>query len=109
MGVSVEQAVRGLSEAGADILGSNCGNGSVTMVAIAREFRALTGLPIAIQPNAGLPEPLDGSLVYPETPEFMAEQARGLLAAGVAIIGGCCGTTPAHVRALRGIVSVMRS
>jgi 5-methyltetrahydrofolate--homocysteine methyltransferase len=109
MGVSVEQAVRGLSEAGADILGSNCGNGSVTMVAIAREFRALTGLPIAIQPNAGLPEPLDGSLVYPETPEFMAEQARGLLAAGVAIIGGCCGTTPAHVRALRGIVSAMRS
>ena len=109
MGVSVEQAVRGLSEAGADILGSNCGNGSGTMVAIAREFRALTGLPIAIQPNAGLPEPRDGSLVYPETPEFMAEHARGLLAAGVAIIGGCCGTTPAHVRALRGIVSVMRS
>jgi 5-methyltetrahydrofolate--homocysteine methyltransferase len=109
MGVSVEQAVRGLSEAGADILGSNCGNGSVTMVAIAREFRALTGLPIAIQPNAGLPEPLDGRLVYPETPEFMAEQARGLLAAGVAVIGGCCGTTPAHVRALRAMVSVMRS
>ena len=109
MGVSIEQAVRGLSEAGADILGSNCGNGSGTMVAIAREFRALTGLPIAIQPNAGLPEPRDGSLVYPETPEFMAEHARGLLAAGVAIIGGCCGTTPAHVRALRGIVSVMRS
>jgi 5-methyltetrahydrofolate--homocysteine methyltransferase len=109
MGVSIEQAVRGLSEAGADILGSNCGNGSVTMVAIAREFRALTGLPIAIQPNAGLPEPLDGNLVYPETPEFMAEQARELLAAGVAIIGGCCGTTPAHIRALRGIVSVTRS
>jgi 5-methyltetrahydrofolate--homocysteine methyltransferase len=109
MGVSVAQAVRGLSEAGADILGSNCGNGSVTMVAIAREFRALTGLPIAIQPNAGLPEPLDGRLVYPETPEFMAEQARGLLAAGVAVIGGCCGTTPAHVRALRAMVSVMRS
>ena len=109
MGVSIEQAVRGLSEAGADILGSNCGNGSVTMVAIAREFRALTGLPIAIQPNAGLPEPLDGSLVYPETPEFMAGQARELLAAGVAIIGGCCGTTPAHVRALRGIVPVTKS
>jgi len=104
MGVSVAHAIKGLSEAGADILGSNCGNGSVEMVAIAREFRALTGRPIAIQPNAGLPEPRDGSLVYPETPEFMAEQARRLLAAGVAIVGGCCGTTPAHVRALREIV-----
>ena len=104
MGVSVAQAIRGLSEAGADILGSNCGNGSVEMVAIAREFRSLTGRPIAIQPNAGLPEPRDGSLVYPETPGFMAEQARGLLAAGVAIIGGCCGTTPAHIRALREVV-----
>ena len=104
MGVSVAQAIRGLSEAGADILGSNCGNGSAAMVAIAGDFKALTGRPIAIQPNAGLPEPQDGSLVYPETPEFMAEQARGLLAAGVAIIGGCCGTTPAHIRALREIV-----
>jgi len=100
MGASVEQAIRGLSDAGADILGSNCGNGSVAMVAIAREFRALTGGPVAIQPNAGLPEPRDGSLVYPETPEFMAGQARDLLAGGVAIIGGCCGTTPAHVAAM---------
>ena len=104
MGVSVAQAIRGLSEAGADILGSNCGNGSAAMVAIAGDFKALTGRPIAIQPNAGLPEPRDGSLVYPETPGFMAEQARGLLAAGVAIIGGCCGTTPAHIRALREVV-----
>ena len=104
MGASIEQAARGLSDAGADILGSNCGNGSGTMLAIAREFRAWTGLPIAIQPNAGLPESREGVLVYPETPEFMAEQARELLAAGVAIIGGCCGTTPAHVRAWRTIV-----
>jgi len=103
MGVSIEQAVRGLSDAGADILGSNCGNGSEAMVAIAREFRTLTGRPIAIQPNAGLPEPGGETLVYPETPEFMAGQARELLAAGVAIIGGCCGTTPAHTRALRAV------
>lgn len=104
MGTSIEQAARSLAEAGADILGSNCGNGSRAMVAIAREFRALTDRPIAIQPNAGLPESRDGALVYPETPDFMAEQARELLAAGVAIIGGCCGTTPDHVRALRAVV-----
>jgi 5-methyltetrahydrofolate--homocysteine methyltransferase len=104
MGTSVEQAVRGLSEAGADILGSNCGNGSEVMVEIAREFRARTGRPVAIQPNAGLPEPRGGETVYPETPEFMAAQARALVQAGVAIIGGCCGTTPEHVRALRRVV-----
>ena len=108
MGVTVEQAVRGLTEAGAAIVGSNCGHGSETMVEIAREFRALTDGPIAIQPNAGLPEQRDTGLAYPETPEFMAGQARHLLAAGVAIIGGCCGTTPAHIRALRGVIGPPR-
>jgi len=101
MGTSVEQAARGLEEAGADVVGSNCGNGSEAMVEIAHELRAHTARPIAIQPNAGLPEPRGGETVYPETPEFMAEQAKALVREGVAIVGGCCGTTPAHVRALR--------
>ena len=101
MGASVEQAARELGEAGADIVGSNCGNGSEVMVEIAREFRARTTRPIAIQPNAGLPEPRGGETVYPETPEFMAEQAKALVREGVSIVGGCCGTTPEHVRALR--------
>ena len=104
MGVSIEQAARGLAEAGADIVGSNCGNGSAVMVEIAREFRARTQLPVAIQPNAGLPTMRGGAVVYPEGPAAMAESARALLAAGVAIIGGCCGTTPEHVRALRAVV-----
>ncbi len=105
MGVSIEQAVRGLAEAGADIVGSNCGNGSEVMVAIAREFRARTSLPVAIQPNAGLPEMRGGTVHYPESPETMAAHARALLAEGVAIVGGCCGTTPAHVRAIREALS----
>ena len=104
MGVSIEQAARGLAEAGADIVGSNCGNGSDVMVEIAREFRARTSRPIAIQPNAGLPELRGGAVVFPETPEAMAANAKALRAAGVAVIGGCCGTTPAHIRALRGVV-----
>ncbi|MBI5710946.1 MAG: homocysteine S-methyltransferase family protein [Candidatus Eisenbacteria bacterium] len=104
MGASIEQAVHGLTEAGADILGSNCGNGSAVMGEIAREFRARTDRPIAIQPNAGLPEPRGGTIVYPETPEFMAENAKALVKLGVAIVGGCCGTTPEHVRALRDAV-----
>jgi 5-methyltetrahydrofolate--homocysteine methyltransferase len=104
MGVSIEQAVAGLGEAGADILGSNCGNGSDVMVEIAREFRARTGQPVAIQPNAGLPEARGGTAVFPEDPAFMAARARLLLEAGVGIIGGCCGTTPDHVAALRAVV-----
>ena len=104
MGASVEQTARELEAAGADVVGSNCGNGSEVMVAIAREFRARTSRPLAIQPNAGLPEPRGGATVYPETPAFMAGQARELVRAGVAIVGGCCGTTPEHIRALRAVV-----
>jgi 5-methyltetrahydrofolate--homocysteine methyltransferase len=108
MGVSIEQAIQGLCEAGADIVGSNCGNGSAVMVEIAREFRARASVPVAIQPNAGLPEVREGSIVYPEDPAFMAERAKELVAAGVAIVGGCCGTTPAHVRAVRRVVEDAR-
>ncbi len=103
MGNPLAAVARGLTEAGADILGSNCGNGSETMVELARTLRPLTDRPIAIQPNAGLPEPRGGATVYPETPEFMAAQARALIALGVAIVGGCCGTTPGHIRALRAV------
>lgn len=104
MGVSVEQAARGLTEAGADIVGSNCGNGSEIMIEVALAFRACTDRPLAIQPNAGLPEQRGTTLVYPETPEFMAEKAVALLGAGVLLIGGCCGTTPDHIRAIRRVV-----
>jgi 5-methyltetrahydrofolate--homocysteine methyltransferase len=109
MGTSVEQAARGLQGAGADIVGSNCGNGSATMVEIAGEFRGRTGLPVMIQPNAGLPEQQGGRVVYPETPDFMAEKAVELVELGVAVIGGCCGSTPQHVRAIRDRVDAARS
>jgi len=101
MGVDVEQAVAGLTEAGADILGSNCGNGIENMVKIAEEFAKQTRLPLLIQSNAGLPELSEGRAVYSETPEFMAEQCLKLMDLGVKIIGGCCGTTPEHIAAIR--------
>ncbi|UCC43720.1 MAG: homocysteine S-methyltransferase family protein, partial [Candidatus Zixiibacteriota bacterium] len=104
MGVSVEQAAKELEEAGADIIGSNCGNGIENMIKIAAEFRKHTNVPLAIQSNAGLPQTIDGSLVYAETPEFMAEKSRELIDIGVSIIGGCCGTTPAHIAAMREVI-----
>jgi 5-methyltetrahydrofolate--homocysteine methyltransferase len=102
MGVSVAQAARGLEEAGADIVGANCGAGVDAMVEVARAFRRHTTLPIAVRPNAGLPERRGGSLVYHDTPERFASAAAALFAIGVAVLGGCCGTTPAHIRALAG-------
>jgi 5-methyltetrahydrofolate--homocysteine methyltransferase len=108
MGVSVAAAAAGLKAAGADVIGSNCGNGVEHMVAIAREFRRHTALPLLIQPNAGLPRMVGAAAVYDETPAFMADKARELIDAGAAIIGGCCGTTPAHVAALRALVDGAR-
>jgi 5-methyltetrahydrofolate--homocysteine methyltransferase len=70
------------------------------MVAIAREFAKQSALPLVIQSNAGLPENRGGQVVYPETPEFMANELRSLVRSGVAVIGGCCGTTPEHIRAI---------
>ncbi len=104
MGIGIEEAAKGLEIAGADVVGSNCGNGIENMVRIAREFKRYTKLPVVIQSNAGKPELRDGKAFYTETPDFMADKARELISLGVSIIGGCCGTTPAHIRALRKVV-----
>lgn len=104
MGVDIATAARELTAAGANVVGSNCGRGSDDMVEVAREFRRHTDGPLIIQPNAGLPELEDGRAVYRETPAYMAERAKALMAIGVGIIGGCCGTTPEHIAALRAVV-----
>ena len=104
MGVSIPDAAKGLEKAGADIIGSNCGTGIEDMIGTAKEFRRQSELPLIMQPNAGIPRIEGDKPVYPETPEFMAEKARELISAGVSIIGGCCGTTPEHVKAIRNMV-----
>jgi 5-methyltetrahydrofolate--homocysteine methyltransferase len=109
MGVSVERSASGLAAAGADVVGANCGRGIADMIEVARAMRGATALPIAIQPNAGLPVTRDGALCYDETPESMAARVPELLEAGVAIVGGCCGTTPDHTRAIRRAVDAWRA
>jgi 5-methyltetrahydrofolate--homocysteine methyltransferase len=104
MGTSLENASAELEKAGADIVGSNCGDGMDKMVEIARELRKHARVPVAIQGNAGLPVTEGTSLVYPETPEFVAEKAAEILQMGVQIIGGCCGTRPEHIKAIRKVV-----
>jgi len=108
MGTTVEQACRTLIEAGADMVGSNCGNGIDTMIEIAGEFTKHASVPVIIQSNAGLPENREGELVYPESPEYMAERVSRLMDLGISIIGGCCGTTPDHIRAIRTAVDDYR-
>jgi 5-methyltetrahydrofolate--homocysteine methyltransferase len=101
MGVSVDEAAGGLEDAGADVIGSNCGNGIEEMVEIAAELNSHTSLPIIIQSNAGVPVAVEGGLRYDEGPDLFAEKVPSLIEAGVSIIGGCCGTTPEHIRAIR--------
>jgi 5-methyltetrahydrofolate--homocysteine methyltransferase len=100
MGVTPEQAVEGLEEAGADIVGTNCGNGIERMVEIATRMRAATDKYLVVQSNAGLPVIRKGETCYLETPEFMAEHYRKLADLPINILGGCCGTTAEHIRAL---------
>jgi len=100
MGVTPEQAVEGLQEAGADIVGTNCGNGIERMVEIATRMRAVTDGYLVVQSNAGLPIIKNGETCYLETPEFMAKHYKKLAELPINILGGCCGTTADHIRAL---------
>ena len=101
MGTPPADAVRRLHDAGADIVGANCGNGIDIMLELARELRSATDGYLLIHSNAGIPAPQGGEIVYPETPDYMAERFKIMAhEVGINIIGGCCGTTPDHIRAL---------
>ncbi|MHB8581333.1 MAG: homocysteine S-methyltransferase family protein [Ignavibacteriaceae bacterium] len=105
MGTTPEVATESLIEAGADIIGTNCGNGIENMVRIAKQIRIVDKkIPILIQANAGLPFMINEKVVYSETPDFIAKWIHPLIDVGANIIGGCCGTTPEHIRKIAGIV-----
>jgi 5-methyltetrahydrofolate--homocysteine methyltransferase len=104
-GLSPEDAAVAALDAGADIVGANCGNGFAGMIDVVRSMRpAARGAPIMAQANAGLPASVDGIDVYPEGPEAMAALLPALLDAGASIVGGCCGTTSSHIAAIRRVV-----
>lgn len=101
MGVTPEQAVEGLAEAGADMIGCNCGIGIDNYVEVAKHLRAATDKPIWVKANAGLPEIDGGQIVYRMAPEEFAKKVRELIKAGANVVGGCCGTSPDFIRAIR--------
>jgi methionine synthase / methylenetetrahydrofolate reductase(NADPH) len=105
-GASAEQAAALLTEWGAGAIGINCSTGPTTVLTAIEAMRAATSLPLAAMPNAGMPRAVEGRNIYLCSPEYMASFARKALQAGVQFVGGCCGTTPNHIRAMK---SAMRA
>jgi methionine synthase / methylenetetrahydrofolate reductase(NADPH) len=95
-----------LEEWGADVIGCNCSVGPVAMLEAIERVRAVTSLPLSAQPNAGIPRSVEGRNIYLCSPEYMASYARKFIAAGVRIVGGCCGTTPDHTRVMKSALRV---
>lgn len=99
-GVRPEDAARAITDAGADAVGANCGNGIEAFAAVCARMRAVTALPLWMKANAGMPEIVDGAAVYTTEPAAFAAHLPELLDAGASFVGGCCGTSPAFIAAL---------
>ena len=102
MGISPTEMANTLVNAGADLIGANCGNGIADMIGIVEEIRKTNSeIPILVHANAGMPHFHDGQTIFPETPDEMSMLVPKIIAAGANIIGGCCGTTPEHIYRVR--------
>lgn len=108
-GSSPEQVVERLSAAGAEALGCNCSTGPQIVLQTIERMRAQTSLPLLAMPNAGMPRSVEGRHIYLTSPEYMASFAKRLLKAGANWVGGCCGTTPEHIRAMRSSLRAMEA
>jgi homocysteine S-methyltransferase len=107
-GTDAETLARTLTEAGADVLGLNCSVGPAFMLDAIERMAAVTDRPVSAQPNAGLPRAVGDRRIYLSSPEYMASYARRLISAGARFVGGCCGTTPEHVKAIRDVVTTIQ-
>ena len=105
-GSDPEAFARRLTEWNVDVLGINCSVGPVAMLDAIERVRAVTSVPLAAQPNAGMPRSVEGRNIYLCSPEYMATYTPRFVAAGVQLIGGCCGTTPDHIRAMKSALRV---
>jgi len=103
-GSSPEHAATLLTEWGADAIGCNCSTGPATVLTAIEAMRAATSLPLAAMPNAGMPRAVEGRNIYLCSPEYMASFARKAIKAGAQYVGGCCGTTPNHIRAMKSAI-----
>lgn len=99
-GETPEEVVRGLEAAGADVIGANCSTGPAPMLDVMTRMVGVSGTPLAAMPNAGLPAVVHGRFAYTAPPSYMAGVMAQMAAVGVALLGGCCGTTPEHIAAM---------
>lgn len=104
LGTSPRRVAAELTRAGADAVGSNCGVGPESTLAVLERMREATDLPLVAQPNAGIPARVDGRFFYPSSPDYFAHYAKRYLGIGVRVICGCCGTGPDHLAAIAGAV-----
>ena len=100
-GSDTETFTKRLTDWGVEVIGCNCSVGPVDMLDAIERVRSATSLPLAAQPNAGIPRSVEGRNIYLCSPEYMASYARKFVAAGARLVGGCCGTTPDHIRAMK--------
>ncbi len=107
-GASLDVLVREITPLNVDVIGLNCSVGPKAMLEALEHLRSLTPLPLSVQPNAGLPQRIGGRNIYLASPEYMAEYAKRFIQTGAAIVGGCCGTNPAHIRAIRRAVQALQ-
>jgi homocysteine S-methyltransferase len=106
-GASLDTFVKGLLPYAVDVIGLNCSVGPKAMLEALEDLKSLTSLPISVQPNAGLPQNIGGRNIYLASPEYMAEYAKRFILTGAAIVGGCCGTKPDHIKAIRRAVQAL--
>ncbi len=105
MGSTPKDVLQAMITLGVDVIGVNCGGGFNNMIDLVKELRDYShNIPLLVQPNAGLPETIDGRIVYSETPEVISNFVKSFLSIGINIIGGCCGTTPDHIKVIRKVV-----
>ncbi|NLC70684.1 MAG: bifunctional homocysteine S-methyltransferase/methylenetetrahydrofolate reductase [Desulfuromonadaceae bacterium] len=107
-GFTAESAARRLDRSGIAVLGANCGSGPHGMLGVVKSLSAATDLPLSIFPNSGFPQRLEGRSVYLASPEYFAARGRELAENGASLVGGCCGTTPEHIRALAAAVDGLK-
>ena len=108
-GTSAEDAARRMTAWGADAVGCNCSEGPAIVLSVIKRMRPATHLPLAAMPNAGTPKVVEGRSLYLTSPEYLASFARRFVAAGATFVGGCCGTTPQHTRAMRGALRALEA
>ena len=107
-GAPLERFIEKLKDYPVDAIGINCSVGPKAMLDALENLRSLTDIPISVQPNAGLPQNISGRNIYMTSPEYMAEYAKRFIQTGAAIVGGCCGTNPTHIRAMRKAVQALQ-